>query len=149
MNGRQELVEIATPGRGLHDVTDRVASVVRGAGVGSGLCHLFLQHTSASLLVQENADDDVRRDLLDWLVRIAPDGDPRYRHTAEGPDDMSAHLRTAITATSLTIPVVDGRLALGTWQAIYVCEHRTSPHRRMIVVTVTGLERSDSDRSPG
>ena len=149
MTGRQERIEIQTAGRGLHDVTDRVATVVGAADVGSGLCHLFLQHTSASLLVQENADDDVRRDLLDWLGRIAPDGDPRYRHTAEGPDDMSAHLRAAITATSLTIPVMDGRLALGTWQAIYVCEHRTSPHRRQIVVTVTGLGRSDSDRSPG
>lgn len=139
MTGRQEKVEVATPGRGLHDVTERIRAVVRRAGVEAGLCHLFLQHTSASLLVQENADDDVRHDLLQWLARVAPDGDPRYRHTAEGPDDMSAHLRAAITATSLTIPILEGGLALGTWQAIYLCEHRTTPHRRTIVATVTGL----------
>jgi len=149
MMGHQERIEVATRGRGLHDVTALVEAVVRKAGVHTGLCHLFLQHTSASLLVQENADEDVRSDLLDWLARIAPDGDPRYRHTAEGPDDMSAHLRAAITATSLTIPIVDGRLALGTWQAIYVCEHRTTPHRRMIVATVTEIARSDSDRASG
>lgn len=139
MTGLQERIVVSTPGRGLHDVTASVAEVVRRAGVHAGLCHLFLQHTSASLLVQENADDDVRQDLLDWLLRIAPDGDPRYRHTAEGPDDMSAHLRATITATSLSIPILDGRLALGTWQAIYLCEHRTTPHTRTIVATVTGL----------
>ncbi len=149
MTGHQERIEVETPGRGLHDVTSRVAEVVRRSHVAIGLCHLFLQHTSASLLVQENSDENVRRDLLDWLLRIAPDGDPRYRHTAEGPDDMSAHLRAAITATSLTIPIADGRLALGTWQAIYLCEHRVTPHRRTIVATVTAIGRSDSDRRPG
>lgn len=132
----REIVEVRTPGRGLHDVTARVAAVVERSGVRDGLCHLFLQHTSASLLVQENADADVLRDLADWFARQAPDGDPRYRHTAEGPDDMSAHLRAAVTATSLTIPVMDGALGLGTWQAIYLFEHRTSPHLRRLVVTV-------------
>jgi secondary thiamine-phosphate synthase enzyme len=146
VNGLQTSIEIDTPGRGLLDITRSVGEVVGRAGVSSGLCHLFLQHTSASLLVQENADEDVRRDLLDWLLRLAPDGDARYRHTAEGPDDMSAHLRATVTATSLAVPVVDGRLALGTWQAIYLCEHRTSPHCRTVIVTVVEV-RSESDRA--
>jgi secondary thiamine-phosphate synthase enzyme len=115
-----------------------VAEVVGRSGVRTGLCHLFLQHTSASLVIQENADPDVLRDLEDWLGRLAPDGDPRYRHADEGPDDMSAHLRSTVTASSLTVPVVDGRLGLGTWQAIYLAEHRTAPHRRRLVVTVQG-----------
>jgi secondary thiamine-phosphate synthase enzyme len=132
----QRFLEIQTPGRGLHDITARIGAVVGELGVRTGLCHLFLQHTSASLLVQENADPDVVRDLGDWLERLAPDGDPAYRHRAEGPDDMSAHLRTALTAISVTLPVVHGALALGTWQAVYLCEHRTSPHRRRLVVTV-------------
>ncbi|MFZ5475261.1 MAG: secondary thiamine-phosphate synthase enzyme YjbQ [Myxococcota bacterium] len=97
---------------------------------------MFVQHTSASLLVQENADADVRADLEDWLARLAPDGDPRYRHDAEGPDDMASHLRSAVTQTSLTVPVAGGRLALGRWQAIYLYEHRTAPHARHLVVTV-------------
>jgi secondary thiamine-phosphate synthase enzyme len=133
------VLEIATPGRGLHDVTARIAELAAGSGVRSGLCHLFLQHTSASLLVQENADPDVLVDLLGWFARVAPDGDPRYRHTSEGPDDMSGHLRAAITPVSLTIPVIEGRLGLGTWQAIYLFEHRTSPHRRRLVVTVQAV----------
>jgi secondary thiamine-phosphate synthase enzyme len=148
VTGFQTTIETKTPGRGLHDVTARVSDVVARSGVRSGLCHLFLQHTSASLLVQENADEDVKRDLLDWLARLAPDGDARYRHTAEGTDDMSAHLRSAVTATSLTLPVVDGKLALGRWQAVYLCEHRTSPHRRTVIATVVPV-RSDSDRSDG
>jgi len=144
VSGFQASIDVDTPGRGLHDITARVAATVRRSGVRSGICHLFLQHTSASLLVQENADEDVRNDLLAWLGRIAPDGDPRYKHTAEGPDDMSAHLRAAVTATSLTLPVVDGKPALGRWQAVYLCEHRTSPHLRTIVVTVLPV-RSESD----
>ncbi|MEZ4241782.1 MAG: secondary thiamine-phosphate synthase enzyme YjbQ [Myxococcota bacterium] len=134
----QHTVTVATSGRSLVDVTGRVADVVDQAQVRVGLCHLFLQHTSASLVIQENADPDVLRDLEDWLCRLAPDGDPRYRHTDEGPDDMSAHLRSSVTATSLTVPVVDGRLGLGTWQAIYLVEHRTAPHQRRVVVTVQG-----------
>lgn len=134
----QVVVTVHTPGRGLYDVTARVAEAVRASGAGVGLCHVFLQHTSASLVIQENDDDDVRRDLLDWFARLAPDGDARYRHVAEGPDDMSAHLRAAVTQTALTIPVRDGRLALGTWQAVYLFEHRTRPHARSFVVTVWG-----------
>lgn len=138
MELHQTTLHLRTPGRGLHDVTARVAEAVAGSGIRTGLCHLFLQHTSASLVIQENADPDVLRDLSDWLERLAPDADPRYRHTDEGPDDMSAHLRAAVTATSLTIPIAGGRLALGTWQAIYLAEHRTSPHERRIVLTVQG-----------
>lgn len=132
----RSLLTIRTSGRGFVDVTDDVRRVVADAGVDVGLCHLFLQHTSASLLVQENADPDVLRDLEGWLDRVAPDGDPRYRHRDEGPDDMSAHLRTALTAVSLTLPVAGGTLALGTWQAVYLAEHRTRPHARKLVVTV-------------
>lgn len=133
---RQSVIVVRTPGRGLVDVTDRVAAEV--AGVAVGLVHLFVQHTSASLVVQENADPDVRRDLEAWLSRLAPDGDPAYRHRDEGPDDMSAHLRSAVTSTSLSVPITEGRLALGRWQAIYLYEHRTAPHERRIVVTVQG-----------
>ncbi len=135
----QEILEIATPGRGITDVTARVAEVVARSGARTGLCHVFLQHTSASLLVQENADGNVQRDLLDWLARLAPDGDPRYRHDEEGPDDMSAHLRAAITQVSLLLPVIEGRLGLGTWQGLWLLEHRTSPHRRRLVVTVQSV----------
>ncbi|MDP2313631.1 MAG: secondary thiamine-phosphate synthase enzyme YjbQ [Pseudomonadota bacterium] len=133
---RQSTLTLATPGRGLHDITGAVQDAVTGVKVG--LCHLFLQHTSASLLVQENWDPDVLRDLEDWFARIAPDGDPRHRHQSEGPDDMPSHIRSAITATSLTIPVTDGQLALGRWQAIYLFEHRTRPHTRRVVVTLVG-----------
>ncbi|MES2641945.1 MAG: secondary thiamine-phosphate synthase enzyme YjbQ [Myxococcota bacterium] len=128
-------LSLPTPGRGLHDVTDAVAQQVSASGVRDGLVHLFLQHTSASLLVQENADADVLHDLDAWFGRAVPDGDPRYRHTAEGPDDMPSHIRAALTATSLLLPIVAGRLALGTWQAVYLFEHRTKPHTRRIVLT--------------
>ena len=131
----RDILRIQTPGRGLFDITSQIADVTRRAGEGPGLCHLFLQHTSASLVVQENADPDVLADLNDWFGRAVQDGDPRYRHRDEGPDDMSGHIRTALTQTSLTIPVQDGRLLLGTWQAVYLYEHRTSPHVRRLVVT--------------
>ena len=127
-----------TPGRGLVDVTREVAAVVQRAGVGAGVCVVFCAHTSASLLIQENADRDVQRDLLGWLERLAPDGDPRYAHDAEGPDDMAAHLRTALTRTSESIPIAGGGLALGTWQGLYLAEHRTAPHTRRLGVHVTG-----------
>jgi secondary thiamine-phosphate synthase enzyme len=129
-------LSIRTPGRGLHDITDAISREVAASGVRDGLANVFLQHTSASLLVQENADADVLRDLSDWFARAAPDGDPRYRHDQEGPDDMPSHIRAAITATSLTLPIAAGRLALGRWQAVYLFEHRHAPHARDVVLTL-------------
>ena len=131
-------VQVETPGRGLVDITDRVDRIVAASDVDVGLCHLFVLHTSASLLITENADPDVLRDLETVFSGLAPDGDPRYRHTAEGPDDMSAHVRSALTGTSLTIPVEAGQLRLGTWQGVFLWEHRARPHRRSLVVTVDG-----------
>jgi secondary thiamine-phosphate synthase enzyme len=135
---RQETLEIRTPGRGMHEITENVASAVRRAGLNSGNVVVFCRHTSCSLMIMENADPTARRDLEKFFERLAPDGDPRYAHDAEGPDDMSAHLRMALTRTSESIPFSDGRLVLGTWQGIFIWEHRTSPHRRSIVVSVTG-----------
>jgi secondary thiamine-phosphate synthase enzyme len=134
----QETLEVATAGRALYDLTREVAGVVARSGVRQGLCTVFCTHTSASLLIQENADASVRADLADWLERLAPDGDPRYRHDAEGPDDMAAHLRSAVTRSSEAIPVTGGRLALGAWQALYLCEHRLRGHLRRLVVHVSG-----------
>ena len=134
----QRTIELPPTRRGLHDVTDRVAQVVEKSDVTTGLCHVFLQHTSASLLIQENADPRVLADLDAWFTRMAPDGDARWTHRDEGPDDMPSHVRSALTQPSLTIPVMDGRLALGTWQAVYLFEHRLAPHRRRLVVTVQG-----------
>jgi secondary thiamine-phosphate synthase enzyme len=122
--------------RGLHDITTEVSAVVAASGVRVGLCHVFVQHTSASLTIQENADPDVLVDLEGWFARAVPDGDPRYRHRDEGPDDMSAHIRSALTQTSLWVPIDDGRLALGTWQGLYLYEHRTAPHQRRIVISI-------------
>lgn len=134
----QDTFSIPTRGRGLTDITRAVQTIVAKAGVATGLCTVFCAHTSCSLLIQENADLAVQRDLLAWLARVAPDGDPRYEHDAEGPDDMAAHLRATITRSSESIPVRGGRLALGTWQALYLVEHRTSPHERTMIVHVTG-----------
>ncbi len=133
----QRSLEIHTRGRGLVDVTRAIADVVAGAGVTVGLCSIFVQHTSASLLIQENADPSVLRDLERWMARLAPESHG-YEHDAEGPDDMPGHLRSAVTRTSETIPITSGRLALGTWQALYLWEHRTVPHTRRLVVTVLG-----------
>ncbi|MCC2974908.1 secondary thiamine-phosphate synthase enzyme YjbQ [Massilia sp. IC2-476] len=132
----QSILEIPTKGRGTRDITDAVAAVVGAAGVDCGLAHVFVQHTSCSLLITENADHDVRRDLETVLARLAPDGDPAYRHDAEGPDDMAAHVRNMLTGSGLSVPVGGGRLLLGTWQGIYLYEHRSHPHRRKVVVTV-------------
>lgn len=131
-------LEVRTPGRGLHEITDRVATAVGLSGIEVGLCHLFLRHTSASLLVQENADPSARHDLERWFDRVAPDGDSRWTHRSEGPDDMPSHVRAALTAVSLTLPIADRRLALGTWQGIYLFEHRLAPHRRRVTLTVVG-----------
>ena len=130
--------EIRTRGKGFTDFTREVEAWVRGSGIQIGLLTLFCQHTSASLLIQENADPDVVRDLCDYFERIAPENDPRYRHTMEGPDDMPAHIRAALTATQLSVPVMNGRMTLGSWQGIYVFEHRRSPHRRTVVMHMSG-----------
>jgi secondary thiamine-phosphate synthase enzyme len=129
---------VAVPGRGLHEITREVEELVRRASLREGLATLFLPHTSASLVVQENADPSARRDLEAWLCRLVPDGDPRSTHTAEGPDDMSSHVKAALTATSLSIPIVEGRLALGTWQGIYLWEHRRRGGERRVLVTLLG-----------
>jgi len=134
----QRRLTFATRGRGLYEVTDEVRRVVQEAGVTTGLAVVFCRHTSASLVIQENADPSAARDLMVWLERLAPDGDPAYEHDAEGPDDMPSHLRSAVTKTSETVPVVDGRPAFGTWQGLFLLEHRTRPHRRELVVHVTG-----------
>jgi secondary thiamine-phosphate synthase enzyme len=136
----QDVIEVATRGRGFVDVTAQVSALVERAAVGTGLCSIFIQHTSASLVVQENADPAVLRDLAKWMDRLAPES-RTYEHDAEGPDDMPSHLRSAVTRTAEVLPVRDGRLALGTWQALYVWEHRTAPHRRRLIVTVWGDER--------
>jgi len=138
MKQHQAVLRVATDGRGLHDVSAEVQAAVRESGVDIGLCTVFCRHTSASLVIQENADPSASRDLLAWLERIAPDGDPAYTHTAEGPDDMPSHLRSAVTKTSETIPVRNGALALGTWQGLFLVEHRVVPHARELVVHVAG-----------
>ena len=134
----QDSIEVRTRGRGTVDITREVADRVRRAGVGTGLCHVFVQHTSASLMISENADADVRRDLETVMGRLAPDGDPEYRHDAEGDDDMAAHVRSVLTQTALSLPVEDGRLGLGTWQGVFLWEHRYAPHARRVLVTVHG-----------
>jgi secondary thiamine-phosphate synthase enzyme len=125
-------------GRGLHEVTDRVQAAVAESGIRDGLCTVFIHHTSASLIICENADPQVLRDLEAFIQRLVPDGDRLFRHTAEGPDDMPAHVRTVLTQVSLGIPVVKGRCDLGTWQGLYLWEHRTAPHTRRVTVTVIG-----------
>ena len=127
---------VDTSGRGLVDITAEVAALVHGVAVADGLCTLFVQHTSASLLIQENADPDVCSDLEAFFRRLAPEGDSLWTHTAEGPDDMPAHVRSALTQVSLSVPVVDGRLALGTWQGIYLWEHRRRGCQRTVLVHI-------------
>ncbi|MEZ4363624.1 MAG: secondary thiamine-phosphate synthase enzyme YjbQ [Kofleriaceae bacterium] len=129
-------LSIATRGRGCHEITRQVADVVGGAGVRDGLAVIFVHHTSASLFIGENADPTVQRDLEAFMGRLVPDGDPIYRHTEEGDDDMPAHVRSVLTSCSLSVPVVNGALDLGTWQGIFVWEHRRAPHQRRVTVTV-------------
>jgi secondary thiamine-phosphate synthase enzyme len=133
----QATIEVKTGGAGLSDVTRAVSAVVERSGISTGLCTIFVQHTSASLVVQENADPAVLRDLEGWLSDLAPES-RAWEHDAEGPDDMPAHARSAVTRTSEVVPVTNGRLALGTWQAIYLFEHRAAAHTRRLVVTVHG-----------
>jgi secondary thiamine-phosphate synthase enzyme len=139
MRQAQETIEVRTPGRGLVDITAAVGEVVRRSGVLVGTCTAFCRHTSAALVIQENADPSARADLLAWLDRVAPDGDPHYSHDSEGPDDMSAHLRSALLRTSETLPVMHGRLSLGTWQGLFLVENRRRAHVREVVVHVVGL----------
>lgn len=127
-------LHVATRGKGFYPVTREIAKWVASTEVETGLLTVFCQHTSASLVIQENADPDVVRDLADYFERIAPENDPHYRHTTEGPDDMPAHIRTALTHTSLSIPVIGGKMALGAWQGIYLFEHRADAHRRTLVL---------------
>jgi secondary thiamine-phosphate synthase enzyme len=131
-------LSIATRGRGTYDITRDVATIVGASSARMGLATVFIHHTSASLMICENADPDVRRDLEAFVVRLVPDGDKLFVHDAEGPDDMPAHVRSVLTQTSIGIPIVDGRLALGTWQGLYLWEHRTAPHTRKVTVMVIG-----------
>jgi secondary thiamine-phosphate synthase enzyme len=142
MEQRSDELRISTPGQGFSDVTRDLEGWLAGLGAQEGLLTVFIRHTSASLVIQENADPDVLADLHDAFGRLAPE-DARYRHTAEGPDDMPAHVRSALTATSLSIPVTAGRMALGTWQGVYVAEHRRAPHSRKLALHFMGtmLER--------
>ena len=137
MRQRSEVLALSTR-RGLTEITPAVRSAVREAGVRDGLCTVFLRHTSASLVIQENADPSVRHDLEAFLSRLVPDGHPSFTHVAEGDDDMSAHVKSALLTTSEQIPVLKGELALGTWQGIYVWEHRTGSHRRQVAIHVLG-----------
>jgi secondary thiamine-phosphate synthase enzyme len=134
----QAVLTFQTRGRGTQDITREVAEVVAASNIACGLVQVFVQHTSCSLTITENADPDVRRDLDTILQRLAPDGDPAYRHNDEGLDDMAAHVRNVLTDTGITVPVGGGRMLLGTWQGIFLWEHRTAPHRRSVVVTVLG-----------
>ena len=134
MNSFSHTLEIETRGKGLYPVTREVAKWVSSTKAQNGLLTVFAQHTSASLVIQENADPDVVLDLADFFERIAPERDPRYRHTTEGPDDMPAHIRAALTQTSISIPVVGGKMTLGTWQGIYLFEHRSLHHRRSVLL---------------
>lgn len=137
MRQRVENITVATR-RGLNEITEAVSRAVAAAAIREGLCTVFIRHTSASLVIQENADPAVQRDLEAFLSRLVPDGDRFFTHVAEGPDDMPSHVKAALTRTSEQIPVVDGRLGLGTWQGLYVWEHRSAPHRRTVLVHVAG-----------
>jgi secondary thiamine-phosphate synthase enzyme len=134
---RVQRLEIRTRGKGLHEITREVEALVARAGLDEGLCTVFVRHTSASLLIQENADSSAKRDLETWLERLVPEDDPLYTHTTEGPDDIPSHIKAALTSVSLSIPVVQGRLALGTWQGIYLWEHRRRGSVREILVHVS------------
>jgi secondary thiamine-phosphate synthase enzyme len=131
-----ESIQIDTRGKGLYEITDRLQAMVRSSGVIEGLCTVMIQHTSASLVIQENADPSARRDLESWLDRLVPEDDPLFTHRAEGPDDMPSHVKGALTATTLSIPIADSRLALGTWQGVFLWEHRRQGRARTCVVHV-------------
>lgn len=134
----QKSLSVSTRGRGSYNITSDVQAIVAEAGIATGLCHVFVAHTSASLMLCENADPDVRRDMETFMVRLVPDGDPMFLHQDEGPDDMPAHVRTILTHSDLTLPVSGGRCALGVWQGLFLWEHRTMAHQRKIIITMQG-----------
>ena len=134
----QTEISVSTSGRGTYDIGRQIQDFVGSAGITTGLCHVFIKHTSASLMLCENADPAVMRDLETFMERQVPDGDPMFTHTAEGPDDMPAHVRSVLTQSDINLPVSDGRCALGTWQGIYLWEHRYAPHQRTLTLTLTG-----------
>lgn len=135
---KQDEFTVSTGGRGTSDVTARIQKAVRASGIQTGMCHVFVRHTSASLMLCENADPAVRHDLETFMARQVPDGDPMFTHDAEGPDDMPAHIRSILTQSDLNLPIRDGVCALGTWQGVYLWEHRLAPHERRILLTLTG-----------
>ena len=138
MKARSESISLSTKGKGTHEITEEVARIVRDSGVKTGVATVFIQHTSASLIIYENADPSARTDLHEFFERLVPEESDYFVHTAEGPDDMPSHLRMVLTRTSEVIPISNGRMALGTWQGIFVFEHRRAPHQRTIVVSVVG-----------
>ena len=135
---KQYQTSIQTQGRATINITPETKQLIGKSGIKTGLCHIFIQHTSASLIITENADSNVRKDLETYISKLVLDGDPAYLHDQEGPDDMSAHIRSILTQSEISIPIYDGNLAMGTWQDIYLWEHRTSPHRRHLTVTLQG-----------
>ncbi len=134
----QAELRVSTQGRGTYDLSHDVQGAVRQAKIRTGLCHVFICHTSASLMLCENADPSVMRDMESFMSSQVPDGDPMFTHTAEGEDDMAAHVRSVLTGSDLNLPIRDGRCALGTWQGVYLWEHRYSPHERRVIVTMQG-----------
>ena len=136
----QDSIQIHTNGRGTHNITQQVANMVANSGIKTGLCQCFVQHTSASLIICENADPDVRLDVESWMQKNVIDDDPIFLHRDEGPDDMSAHIRSILTSIDMTVPIVDGQLGLGLWQGLYLFEHRAQSHYRKIIVTLQGTE---------
>ena len=134
----QQELNVPTDGRGTYDLSNQIQHIVAESGINTGICHVFVRHTSASLMLCENADPAVRHDLETFMQRQAPDGDPMFTHTAEGPDDMPAHVRSILTQSDLNLPVTNGRCALGTWQGVYLWEHRFAPHQRKVMLTITG-----------
>lgn len=138
MKTYQQSLQLDTRGRGSYEISGDVGRIISASKIGTGLCHIFVHHTSASLMLCENADPSVRRDLEGFMARTVPDGDPRYEHSLEGADDMAAHIRSILTNMDLTIPVSNGHSGLGTWQGIFLWEHRTHPHRRQVTVTIQG-----------
>jgi secondary thiamine-phosphate synthase enzyme len=135
---KQTELAVATSGRGTYEIGERIDDFVRASGIRTGVCHVFIRHTSASLVLCENADPAVRRDLEAFMERQVPDGDPLFSHTAEGPDDMPSHVRSILTQSDLNLPVSGGRCALGTWQGVYLWEHRLAPHQRKVLLTLSG-----------